>query len=1036
MFFKSLVLINERSLRFKICDTVGTICENVYESEEEQWNDLINYIYKSLGSELTDENVLEIESALYLLSHIFGYVYDELSKNIDGYVEAFKKYFKSNNLSLKTKTVVAITEILSIVRKKESKKFRDFTFSILETTLQCLDNPKEENNLKVCLTAISDLTNAEPVILRKSFNDLFILMGRITEKKDFTDENIRELAFEIIITMIENSEKLITKDEGKLKVLVEAIYKFGLEMDDDVSEDWLTPKSESFFDEEFVPEEKLATALAIIDRLTLAVGSKVILGLLSDIVLQLLSNATDWRYKYIGFMTIAQMVENVDDIVNIENILPAIFRDAQDTNPKIRYACLYCISQISDHLNPTFQNNYHEKVIPTCLERIKDPVLRVQLQACDSLQTYIEHVSDQIASTYCQSILDVVFGLFLTNIPVSLRESILNLTSELVSACEKNFEPYAEKCLQILLNYFNEILNSHSNKSLYGIFLDTITVIGPKCETAYHKFLPDLINAMVSIQNNIPNLKDPISSYLHNAWERIIPIVKEHYKEAAPKIIESALKLITHVPTMSVSSQPEKKFDIQDLIGSEANSEHNVQIEKKKIQITTSETEELTGCIEMLNIIVETFAEQYLPYVELTQKQLLPLLTYEINDDVRAESSNCLPELIKVIKASSSVENLHAAAKIYVSALVSALEKETDNAVIATFLDNLGEIVEKTGVFLTIPEINLLFGKLLENFDKVEKSRLTLLHKKEKVEEELIKEKENGMDKIDSDDEEEDEDDIVGEIEKDIEDIEEVLTSIADVMGSLFSTHKELSLEIVDKLLQDLLPKYFEEKSSNFEKKMGLFILDDMIEFLGQTLLEKIWPNIHTITVGYTDHKATELRQAACYGVGEFAKHTVKDYNLYANDALNALSKALDINSDGEDDEEWGHARDNAIASLGKIIKFQHNSIDVNNIILKWLNLLPLKYDAKEAANQHDFLCDVVISNSQLVVGENNSNLPRIIRILAKVYDSKNSNDEVDKKILQIFEGIKTNPSLHECVRQAKELVDDKLGKKIAVHFS
>ena len=38
-------------------------------------------------------------------------------------------------------------------------------------------------------------------------------------------------------------------------------------------------------------------------------------------------------------------------------------------------------------------------------------------------------------------------------------------------------------------------------------------------------------------------------------------------------------------------------------------------------------------------------------------------------------------------------------------------------------------------------------------------------------------------------------------------------------MGTLFNTHKELSLEVVNRLLTEYLPKYFLEKASNFEKK-------------------------------------------------------------------------------------------------------------------------------------------------------------------------------------------------------------------------
>ncbi len=1039
---RALAESNDKSLKMKLADVAVTICENAYENEE-TFHDLLKYIVSGLNSPLNGDNLFLIETAVYILSKIFGFVYEELSKGIDVYVAAFSTYFASDNLSLKTKTVQAIGEILCIVRKKDSKKFKDFIFYILETTLKCFEKGiSEENNLKLCITAISDLATAEPNILRKSFSDLFILMGKIIERKDYADETIRELAFEVIIAMIEKKESLISKDPERLKLFIEVIYKFGLEMEDDITEEWRTPKTESYFDEEFVPEEKLETCLSIIDRLTNAIGSKNMLVYLSDIVMQLLNNANnDWRYKYVGFMTISQMVEYVDDIVNIDNILPIVFKESENENPKIRYSCVHTISQISDHLNPAFQNNYHTLVIPSVLARIQnEPVLRVRLQACDALQTYLEFASDQIATTYCQTILDALFSVFLkddSEVPVSLRESLLNVISELVTACGDKFSPFASKCLDLLLNYFSQILKLNTNKCLYGIILDAITVIGPRCEETYHKWVPDLVNAVIQIQDNVPNSTDPVLNYLHNAWERLIPIVKAKHIESAPKIIESALKLVANPPTMSISSQPERKFDISELLGG-VDDERKVTIQKQKISLTTSETEDFAGALELLGVIVETFLETFSPYVEHTQAKVLPLLQYEINSDVRAEASNILPVLLDVVKkySTQNTETLHKLAKLYISELVAALKKESDNAVIATLLDNIGDIVEKVGVFLITPEINALFGELLSVFDNVEKSRLSLLNRKEKVEIELLDEKNKGEDKIHSDDEAESDDGIVDEMEKDISEIEEVLVSIADVMGSLFNTHKEISLEIVGRLLNEYLPRYFEEKSSTFEKKMGLFILDDMVEFLGQNLLEKIWLDIAKILLRFPDDKATELRQAACYGLGEFAKHTVKDFNLYVNDILTALSRAIDHSSDGEDDEEWGHARDNAISALGKIIKHQSQFIDVSVCVPKWLSLLPLENDPQESKSQHGFLCEILLSNNaQIILGKDNEHFPRVIRVLAKIYDSNHTNEETDKQIMTIFENIKQNPAMHDFVKIAKEGAEAKILKKLNIYF-
>jgi len=46
---------------------------------------------------------------------------------------------------------------------------------------------------------------------------------------------------------------------------------------------------------------------------------------------------------------------------------------------------------------------------------------------------------------------------------------------------------------------------------------------------------------------------------------------------------------------------------------------------------------------------------------------------------------------------------------------------------------------------------------------------------------------------------------------------------------------------------------------------------------------------------------------------------------------------------------QFQHARDNAIAALGKVIKHQANKVDINQLMPYWLSLLPLTHDMDEA---------------------------------------------------------------------------------------
>ena len=64
------------------------------------------------------------------------------------------------------------------------------------------------------MSAILDICESEPNLLRRSFSDLYILMSKIMGKRDFADESLRELGFEIIITLTERIPKLLEKDQN------------------------------------------------------------------------------------------------------------------------------------------------------------------------------------------------------------------------------------------------------------------------------------------------------------------------------------------------------------------------------------------------------------------------------------------------------------------------------------------------------------------------------------------------------------------------------------------------------------------------------------------------------------------------------------------------------------------------------------------------------------------------------------------------------------------------------------------------------
>ena len=1035
----ALLNCNDKSLKKKYGDIASNLCENIYNNVE-KWDNILKYVANGFMIDLKPENFLNIESSVFLLSKIFNYAQNELLTGIDQLIIGFHKFFKEGNLDIQTNSVEAICEILTgYIDKKVSKKFREFTIYILQTILNCLNN-NDFNNLKKSLFALSDLAQTQPIMLKKNFSDIYTLMGKIIERKDLDEDSIRSVAYEVLLSIIEKYSKVISEDNQKLTLLINSIFKYGMEFDEEIDDDWLTPKSLSLSDEDFIPEGKLDEALSLIDRLIISVKEKTALPIISNIIMELLNHSNEsWKYKYIAYTSVGKISTYVDDIKAIETMINNILPDITNQNPKIRYSCLFCIAQFTDAFKEDFTELYHNQVITSivALEN-NDNVLRVKLQGFDSLQSFIEYCSESILSNYIQNILESLFSHFVkgdNDCPQNLRETILDTLGGLISNTKDSFKPFSEKSFNILISYLGQALNNNNNNvNLFGLLIDILTQVGENCPDLLQKNSKDIAQTLIHFQNNVSNFKGEFADLFETSWQRILPYIKKEHQDIIPDIIQSIIKVITNPPEMSISSNPNEKIDIEKFLSEVNNTKENVVLEKTKISVITSETEEYSIFLELLNVILTELKEHVLPFVDLTEAEITRVLNYP-NADIRKNAASVFPNLINVIESTGDKNKLTEYMKKYISILQSASESEKENSVVSSLLDAMSDIFKEHDKLLTVEEINTLFEKLFSLFDKVEANRLALLKEEDIAEKEL---EENNKKNNNNDDDESDDDKTtaLNNIKDEIDEVENVITSYSDCIGSIFKSHKELSLEIAKKMITDVLPKYFLEKSSTFEKKMGLFIMDDMVEFLGQELLNEIWPNIAKTLVAFVDNHNSELRQASSYGLGEFIKHTKINYEQYANDILNILFKGLQVSSDGQTTDEYGQAQDNIVTAIGKLIKHQGNQYsNLIEIIDQWLQHLPIIYDINESAGMHDLLCDIILEKSDMIFGNNNKNVPKIIRILCKIIDTRYSNDSINEKIKKILDGIKNNSSLSPCIEEAKKDAPKKTLVKIQKYF-
>lgn len=102
-----------------------------------------------------------------------------------------------------------------------------------------------------------------------------------------------------------------------------------------------------------------------------------------------------------------------------------------------------------------------------------------------------------------------------------------------------------------------------------------------------------------------------------------------------------------------------------------------------------------------------------------------------------------------------------------------------------------------------------------------------------------------------------------------------------------------------------------------------------MVEHLGPTYFnEQQFAFIVQVICQFCNDKSSSLRQASAYGIGIIAQNCGQVFPMYADLCLNSLKQSIDfaITPKIEDKKlkvtQYHHARDNAIASIGKIIKY------------------------------------------------------------------------------------------------------------------
>ncbi|KAJ8787277.1 hypothetical protein J1605_005863 [Eschrichtius robustus] len=244
-----------------------------------------------------------------------------------------------------------------------------------------------------------------------------------------------------------------------------------------------------------------------------------------------------------------------------------------------------------------------------------------------------------------------------------------------------------------------------------------------------------------------------------------------------------------------------------------------------------------------------------------------------------------------------------------------------------------------------------------------------------------------------------------------------ILTKVSDILHSIFSSYKEKVLPWFEQLLPLIVNLICLHRPWP-DRQWGLCIFDDVIEHCSPASFKYAEYFIRPM-LQYTCDSSPEVRQAAAYGLGVMAQYGGDNYRPFCTEALPLLVRV--IQSANSKTKENINATENCISAVGKIMKFKPDCVNVEEVLPHWLSWLPLHEDKEEAVQTFNYLCDLIESNHPIVLGPNNTNLPKIFSIIAEgeMHEAIKHEDPCAKRLANVVRQVQTSGGLWtECVAQ------------------
>ncbi|XP_068165372.1 importin-5 isoform X2 [Antennarius striatus] len=962
------------NIRRKVCDIAAELSRNLIDDDgNNQWPELLKFLFESVNS----DNVNLREAAL----HIFWNFPGIFGNQQQHYIEVIKMMLVQcmQDLAHPQIRTLAARAAASFVLSNEGnpallKHFAD----LLPGILQAVNESCYQGDDSV-LKSLVEIADTAPKYLRPNLEATLQLCLKLCADTHLTNMQ-RQLALEVIVTLSETAAAMLRKHTAIVAQSVPQMLTMMVDLEDD--EDWAM--ADELEDDDF--DSNAVAGESALDRIACGLGGKIILPMIKQHITQMLHNL-DWKYRHAGLMALSAIGEGCHQQMEaiLQEIVNCVLEYCADSHPRVRYAACNAIGQMATDFAPTFQKKFHSKVISALLQTMMDKTHpRVQAHAAAALINFTEDCPKALLVPYLDNLVEHLHVIMVDKLQELIQkgtklvlEQVVTSIASVADTAEERFVPFYDRFMPSLKHIVENAVQKEL-RLLRGKTIECISLIG--LAVGKEKFMPDasaVMQLLLKTQTDFNDLEDddPQISYMISAWARMCKILGKEFQQYLPVVMGPLMKTASIKPEVAL-------LDTQDMENiSEDDGWEFVNLgDQQSFGIKTAGLEEKATACQMLVCYAKELKEGFVEYTEQVVKLMVPLLKFYFHDGVRVAAAESMPLLLECARVRGP-DYLTQMWLFMCDALIKAIGTEPDSDVLSEIMHSFAKCVELMGDGCLNNEHFEELGGIL----------------KAKLEEHFKNQELRQAKRQDEDYDEQVEETLQDEDENDVY----ILTKVSDVLHSVLSSYREKVLPWFEQLLQ-LIVQLICPNRPWADRQWGLCIFDDVVEHCSPASFKYAELFLQPLGQSLGD-PSPEVRQAAAYGVGVMAQYGGDSYRAFCSEAIPLLFRVIQA-SDSRSKENI-NATENCISAVGKVMRFRPECVNVSEVLPHWISWLPLNEDKEEAAHTFDFLCDLIESNNPIVLGPDNSYLPKIFAIIADgvANESLKGEDACSKRLANVI---------------------------------